>query len=175
MGSKRKPRHVAGSTRTHVELLLAESVPSLGQTGDIVRVKPGFARNYLIPHGLATVATDENRLAVERHRQRQLNRQVAEIKELGTLAEKIRDYSATIEANANADGHLYGSVGEAEISKVLNEAGLPVEPEQVKLDGLLKELGMYTVTVELHEGISTEMKVWVVPGAEGNGEDGEDG
>ena len=71
----------------------------------------------------------ENRLAVERHRLRQLNRQVAEIKELGTLAEKIRDYSATIEANANADGHLYGSVGEAEISKVLNEAGLPVEPE----------------------------------------------
>ena len=99
MGSKRKPRHVAGSTRSHVELLLAESVPSLGQTGDIVRVKPGFARNYLIPHGLATVATDENQLAVERHRQRQLNRQVAEIKELGTLAEtKLRSRPRFLDA-----------------------------------------------------------------------------
>ena len=171
MGRKRNSQHVSGSTRSHVELLLAESVPSVGQTGDIVRVKPGFARNYLIPPGLATVATDENRLAVERHRQRQLNRQVAEIKELGTLAEKINNYSATIEANANADGHLYGSVSEAEIAKVLNDAGLPVEPDQIKLEGLLKELGMYTVTVELHEGISTEMKVWVVPGAEETGDE----
>jgi large subunit ribosomal protein L9 len=157
---------VAGTTNSSVELLLAEPIPSLGLPGDLVRVKPGFARNYLIPQGLATVATEENRHAVEKHRARLLELQAGEIKQLEGLAERIAAHSVTIEANANEDGQLYGSVNRNDISRSLVKADLEVTPEQIVLSGVLKELGMYTVPVQLHEHVETEMKVWIVPSAE---------
>ncbi len=166
MSRKSPAPHVAGSTNSSVELLLAEPVPSLGLPGDLVTVKPGFARNYLIPQGLATVATEQNRQAVEKHRARLLELQAAAAKQLQGLADKISAHSVTIEANANPEGQLYGSVNQADISSSLIEAGFEVTPEQVVLSGVLKELGMYTVGVRLHEHVEAEMKVWVVPSAD---------
>jgi len=148
-----------------VELLLAENVSNLGNQGEIVRVKPGYARNYLVPMGLATVATEANKQMVERHRKRQDEMAIARRKELQQLGEKLRSYSVTLEANATDDGHLYGSVGPADISKALKKANYPVEAAQVKTEGAIKSLGMYTISVELEEGITTEIKVWVVPTA----------
>ena len=173
MSRKRSTPHVAGSTNTSVELLLAEPVPSLGLPGDLVKVKPGFARNYLIPQGLATVATEENRQAVEKHRARILELQAAEIKQQQALAEKISAHSVTIEANASEDGQLYGSVNQNDISTALAEANFDISADQVKLSGLLKELGMYTVQVQLHDSVEADLKVWVVPTAEGM-DDGEE-
>ena len=166
MSRKRPAPYVSGSTNSSVELLLAESVPSLGLPGDLVRVKPGFARNYLIPQGLATVATEENRQAVEKHRARLLELQAVEIKQLQEFGDQIEAHSVTIEANANEDGQLYGSVNQADISRALIEAGFEVTAEQIVLSGVLKELGMYTVGVKLHEHVEAQMKVWVVPSAE---------
>jgi large subunit ribosomal protein L9 len=163
--SGRVRRGVGGSSNTSVEVLLAESVPDLGQQGEIVRVKPGYARNYLLPHGLATVATENNKKMVARHRERLAAREVDRIKQLRGRAEALAKYSVTLEANANDEGHLYGSILAADISKALKAAGHDVDADHVKLEGPLKELGMYTVKVDLHAQVKTEVKVWVVPAA----------
>jgi large subunit ribosomal protein L9 len=146
-------------------VLLAEEISTLGNRGDIVRVKPGFARNYLLPQGLATIATDENKRAVERHNKKIAELEAARIKALRQKAETVSKYSVTLEAHANPEGHLYGSVLAHDISKALKSAGYEIENEHIKLEGPLKELGMYTVKVELHPEVTTEVKVWVVPTA----------
>lgn len=163
MTKRTKTPGVTGTTRSSVEVLLAENVEQLGQQGDIVRVKPGFARNYLLPQGLATVATEHNKRMVERHRQKLEQLEVQRVRSLKDLAETIGRYSVTLEANANPEGHLYGSIVAADISKSLKTAGYAVEPKHIRLEGPLKELGMYTVAVQLHEKVKSEVKVWVVP------------
>ncbi|HUG20801.1 MAG TPA: 50S ribosomal protein L9 [Planctomycetaceae bacterium] len=163
MVRKARERNVTGSSRTSVEVLLAENVEHLGDQGDIVRVKPGYARNFLLPHGLATVATEHNKRMVDLHRQKQVELERDRIKNLRKLREDVQKYSVTIEANANEEGHLYGSVVDADISKALKNAGYAVESNQIHLEGPLKELGMYTVKFQLHEDVKGDVKVWVVP------------
>ena len=153
--------------RRVVELLLAEDVHHLGKQGEIVAVKPGYARNYLIPHGLATVATEHNKKMVELHRKRQDDLRKQKLAALRKLAENVSKYSVTLEANANAEGHLYGSITAPEISKALKAAGYAIETENVRLEGPLKETGMYTVRIHLHGDIESDVKVWVVPSAAG--------
>ncbi|MCL4151838.1 UNVERIFIED_CONTAM: hypothetical protein GTU68_045866 [Idotea baltica] len=148
-----------------IELLLAENVANLGKQGDIVRVKPGFARNYLVPMGLATVATEANKMMVERHRARQEAALITKRKELKSVAEKIKSYSVTLEANATDEGQLYGSIVAADISKALTAANFPVATENVTMEGPIKALGMYTIPIELAPEVNTEVKVWVVPTA----------
>lgn len=164
MVRKMRRKAVTGSSSSAVEVLLAENVEHLGEQGEIVRVKPGYARNYLLPHGLATVATEHNRQMVERHRAKQAELEKERLKTIRKLREEVEKYSVTIEANANDEGHLYGSVVEADISRALRAAGFDVKPEHVKLEGPLKELGMYTVKFQLHQDVKGEVKVWVVPG-----------
>lgn len=151
--------------RRSVELLLAEDVPALGKQGDIVQVRAGYARNYLLPQGLATVASEQNKRMVEKHRVKLAELAKQRMQEMKKLADAISKYSVTIEAHANEEGHLYGSIGAADISKSLRGASFDVAPECVKLEGPLKELAMYTVKVQLHPEIETEVKVWVVPAA----------
>lgn len=154
---------VAPQRRRAVELLLAEDVASLGKQGEIVSVKPGFARNYLLPHGLATVATEHNKKRVEKHRVKLEELAKDKIKSLKKLADAVSKYSVTLEANANPEGHLYGSITAPDISKALKAANFAVEADNVRLEGPLKETGMYTVKVYLHADVETEVKVWVVP------------
>src|ERR1700685_3859230 len=165
MSKRKSTGTVSGSTRTSVDVLLTEDVQSLGKQGDIVRVKPGYARNFLLPQGLAAVASDHNKRMVDRHKLRVAELQVQRVKELRSHADAISKYSVTLEANANKEGHLYGSIVGTDISKALKSAGYQVEPDHIKLEGPLKELGMYTVKVELHSDVKTEVKVWVVPAA----------
>jgi len=136
--------------RRSVELLLAEDVASLGKQGEIVNVKPGYARNFLLPQGLATVATESNKRAVEKHRQKQQELEQQKLKTIRTLGDAIAKYSVTLEANANEEGHLYGSIVAADISKSLRGAGYEVGPDNVRLEGPIKELGLYTVKIHLH-------------------------
>jgi len=161
------PRAVGGSTRQSAQVLLVHDVNSLGARGDIVNVKPGYARNYLLPHGLATIATDQNQRMVARHRQKLEHLEAGRIRDLQKMADAVSRYSATIEANATSDNALYGSVVARDISDALKAGGHSVEPHHVKLDGPIKELGMYTVKLSFHEKVNTEVKVWVVPSAAG--------
>ena len=161
----RGTRGVAGTTRTNVEVMLVEDVDSLGKQGDIVRVKPGFARNYLLPQGIATVATEQNRRMVEKHRERVADREKSRIRDLTKLADAVSKHSVTLEANASPEGQLYGSIVARDISEALVGASFDIKPENVRLEGPLKELGMYTIKLKLHEKVDTEVKVWVVPSA----------
>lgn len=163
MARKTRFKASPGTRRRMMELLLAENVASLGQQGEIVRVRAGYGRNFLIPQGLAAIATDHNKRMVELHKKRQDAVRKDQVKSWKTLAESVSKYSVTIEANANTDGHLYGSILGADISKQLKNAGFDVAEKNIKLEGPLKETGMYTVRVEFDGDIATEVKVWVVP------------
>lgn len=146
-----------------VQLLLIQSVDHLGKQGDVVQVKRGFALNYLLPQGLATVATEHHKRMVEKHRSRLQEIEKSRLKTLRDLAESIAKQSITIEANANDEGHLYGSVNAQEIAAALKQAHFGITVDQVRLEGPLKELGLYTVKIHLHAEINAELKVWVVP------------
>jgi large subunit ribosomal protein L9 len=160
---KRLPKGPNGG----IQLLLIQSVANLGKQGDVVEVKAGFANNYLLPQGLATVATEHHQRMVEKHRAKLEELAQARLKDLKVQAAHIAKQSITIEANANDEGHLYGSVGAPEIVAALKEADISLASDQIKLEGVLKELGLYTVKVQLHPEVDTELKVWVVPTVEG--------
>lgn len=156
-----------------IELLLIQSVEHLGTHGDVVEVKRGFAYNYLIPQGLATVATDHHKRMVEKHKEKLAEIARMKLKQFADQASDIEKLSLTIEANANEEGHLYGSVGAPEIVKALKQSNVNLSQDQIKLEGVLKELGLYTVKVRLHQDVEADLKVWVVPSVEA--EDSSDG
>jgi large subunit ribosomal protein L9 len=166
--SKRLPRSPLGG----VELLLIQPVEHLGKQGDVVRVRPGYATNYLLPQGLATVATDHHKRMVDKHRAQLEQIEKARVAELRALADRLGRQSITIEANANDEGHLYGSVGAAEIVNALKRSNIAITQDHVRLKGPLKELGLYTVQVHVGQEIEADLKVWVVPSV-GEDEPGE--
>jgi large subunit ribosomal protein L9 len=164
-----------------LQLVLVEDVPHLGQQGDLVEVKAGYGRNYLLPNGLATLPTQHNLKLLELYKDRLHQARESKIADIKVLAEQIqRVPSLTIEALAfeahaeqseqSAEGedpithfHLYGSVGAAEISRALKGKNLKVEPDMVKLDGVIKICGLYEVNLHLGYDINTKVKVMVVP------------
>ena len=158
-GFKRLPRGKHGG----VELLLIQSVADLGKQGEVVEVKRGYALNYLIPQGLATIATDHHKRMVDKHKAKLQQIELARQAELRSYATEISKQSVTIEANATEDGHLYGSVGAPEILAALKKNDIHLNSDQVRLEGVLKELGLYTVKIRLSAEVEGEVKVWVVP------------
>lgn len=163
---KRKPHRIKRlPTGPHggVELLLIHSVEDLGHQGDVVEVKPGYAYNYLIPHGMATFATDHHKRMVEKHRVKLQALEKVHQANLRKKAAEIAKQSITIEANATEDGHLYGSVGAADIVAALKKLDIQLNLDQIRLEGVLKELGLYTVKFKLSNEVDGELKVWVVP------------
>ncbi len=159
-GAKRLPR----GKHNGVELLLIQSVDHVGKQGDVVEVKRGYAMNFLLPQGLATIATDHHKRMVEKHKAKLLRQsKKPALAGLRQLADEIAEQSVTIEANANDEGHLYGSVGAAEIVAALKRNEITVTADQVRLKGPLKELGLYTVLIHLGHEVEGELKVWVVP------------
>ena len=158
---KRLPKGENGG----IQLLLIHNVEHLGKQGEIVEVKPGYARNYLLPQGMATVATEHHQRMVEKHREKLRAIELEKLKSYRDLADELAKQSITIEANANDEGHLYGSVGPHEIVSALKEAGFGLANDQIRLDGPLRELGLYTVRVHLHSEVDANLKVWVVPTA----------
>jgi large subunit ribosomal protein L9 len=146
-----------------VELLLIHNVEDLGKQGEVVEVRTGYALNYLIPQGLATVATEHHKRMVEKHRAKLQAIEKAHQADLRKKAAEIAKQSITIEANATEDGHLYGSVGAPEIVAALRKNDIHLNSDQIKLEGMLKELGLYTVKFRLSSEVEGELKVWVVP------------
>jgi large subunit ribosomal protein L9 len=146
-----------------IQLLLIQSVDHLGKQGDVIEVKPGHAKNYLIPQGLATVATEHHKRMVDKHRSRLQEIEKQRMAGLTKYAEEVAKQSITIEANANDEGHLYGSVGAREIIDALKRLEYTITEDQVRLEGPLKELGLYTVKLHFGHEIEGDLKVWVVP------------
>lgn len=162
--TKKRRNQVLKGSHGGMQLLLTEDVPHLGKQGDLVEVKAGYGRNYLLPQGLATIPTQHNLKLLELHKKRVSQARESKIADLKVMAEQIaRVPQLTIEANANEEGHLYGSVGEADISKTLKGKNLKVEPEMVKLEGLIKQCGLYEVELNIGYDITSKVKVMVVP------------
>ncbi len=157
-----------------MQLVLTEDVGSLGKQGDVVEVRPGYGRNYLIPRGMATVPTQHNLRLLDRYKIRVKQALDARLADLKALAAQINNLTelVTVEANAyrtEEDGvekyMLYGSVGPAEISKALRGRGLPIDPDMVIVEGgAIKEVAAYAIKVNLGHGIEAEVKVAVMPG-----------
>jgi large subunit ribosomal protein L9 len=162
-GVERRKNHPSRAKHGHIQLILTQAISKLGQPGDLVNVRPGFARNYLVPQGLATFATQNNLRMVEKHRQRLKELEEARRADLQNLAAQLAQRSLTIEANANAEGHLYGSVNADQIAESLRNEGFPIQGENVRIEGPLKELGLYTIKIQLAQEIHGEVKLWVVP------------
>jgi large subunit ribosomal protein L9 len=157
-------QHILRGSHRGMQLVLTEDVPHLGKQGELVEVKNGYGRNYLLPRGMATIPTQHNLRLLERYKQRVTQAREARIADLRVLAEQIqRVPHITIEANANEEGHLYGSVHGAEISKALKGKNLKVEPEMVKLEGPIKLCGLYEIHLNIGYEIETNVKVMVVP------------
>ncbi|NQU24938.1 MAG: 50S ribosomal protein L9 [Candidatus Nealsonbacteria bacterium] len=161
-GPHRSKRLVRGPNGG-IELLLIQPVEHLGRQGDVVEVRPGYAHNYLLPQGLATMASEHHRRMVTKHKAQLADIERARLADLHTKAEEMGRQSVTIEANANDEGHLYGSVGAPEIVAALKRNNVTITQDQVRLQGPLKELGLYTVKIHVGHEIEGEVKVWVVP------------
>ena len=149
--------------RGQIELLLIHGVENLGKQGEVVEVRPGYAYNYLIPQGLATIATEHHKRMVDKHKAKLQQIELARQSELRKQAAELAKQSITIEANATDDGQLYGSVGAPEIVAALKSNDIHLSSDQIRLEGPLKELGLYTVKVRYSSEVEGELKVWVVP------------
>jgi len=154
-----------------IEVLLRRSVESLGRVGEVVRVKPGYARNYLFPRGLAAFPTAANLRLVEKDKVVEAELEAQRAQERVALAARLAAVSLTFEAKASSEGHLFGSVGVRQVVDALAAKGFKVEERHVAFEPV-KELGEYEATVKLGGDVEAKVKVWVVeelaPGAAGS-------
>jgi large subunit ribosomal protein L9 len=150
----------------NVKLLLQESIKNVGRVGDVVEVSPGYARNYLLPKGLAVEPTKNNLKKVEARRQ-EIEKQEREKREQQErLLKKLEGKDVTLERKANDQGHLYGAVSATDIARQLQADGFNVEAEDVLLAGKLYQIYTYTVKIRFAEDLETDLKVYVAPDAE---------
>jgi large subunit ribosomal protein L9 len=145
-----------------MKLLLRRDIPNVGLAGDVVEVKEGYARNYLIPYHLGVLPTTANMKAIEEDKkraeeERRLRRAARE-----KQADRMRDIEVTIASACNPEGRLYGSVGPREIAAALRDEGHDVEAKQVQLREPLRQIDNITVPVMFAEDLVVEVKVWIV-------------
>jgi large subunit ribosomal protein L9 len=147
-----------------MEIILMDKVANLGNLGDVVKVKDGFARNYLIPQGMAKRATVANKAAFE-EKKAELERLAAEkLVAAQARAEKLEGFVLNIAQKAGVDGRLFGSVGNIDIAEALQAQGFDVSKSEVRLpDGPFKTIGEYEVTLGLHTDVTAVIKVTVQP------------
>ncbi len=144
-----------------IELILRENVPSLGKAGDLVRVKPGYARNFLLPRGLASEASEGNKKRIAAEAKARGAREAAERAEAEALAARIGALALAFTAKAGEDGKLFGSVTAGDIVEQLAEKGFEVDKRKVELEHPLKELGFHAVGIKLHHEVHAEVKVTI--------------
>ena len=153
-----------------MKLLLNQDVPKLGHIGDVVDVKEGYGRNYLLPHGLAVEPSPANLKALEAAKAKRMAELAEERAEMEAQAEAIRGREVTVAARANPEGHLYGSVGPAQISAALAAENVFVSAEHIVLDDAIRQLDKYDITVRYSPEVTATIHVWVVPAHDEDGE-----
>lgn len=159
---------------SHVKLLLTENVESLGIVGDVVRVRLGYARNYLLPMGFATTPSDEL-IASLAEKRAEAEKQVAERrKQREEMISKLDGQELTITRACNDQGHLYGSVTQQDIASALREVGFAVKPREVRLPGAIKRVNTFDILVKVDSDLEAHIKLWVVPDRELDMDDDEE-
>ncbi|HKY33683.1 MAG TPA: 50S ribosomal protein L9 [Candidatus Polarisedimenticolia bacterium] len=145
-----------------MRLILRTDVDPLGRRGDVVKVAPGYGRNYLLPKGLAYEYSDANIQRVKKERKLVEARLLKERQEAEDLARRIAAVSCTIVKKVGENDTLYGSVTSAEIAEALEKEGFVVDKRKVLLEEPIKALGIYAVPIRIHPEVPCELKVWVV-------------
>lgn len=145
-----------------MEVILREEIENLGRRGDVVKVAPGYARNYLLPKRLAVAANESNKKIVEQEKQAYLRRESKEIGDANDLAKMMGSVEVTIAQKAGENDQLFGSVTAQDITAALERAGYTIDRKKVNLAEPIKALGDYKVTVKLHREVSVELPVHVI-------------
>lgn len=145
-----------------MKIILREDVDKLGESGEVVDVKPGYFRNYLNPRGMAMRATDSNlKVYEEERRQREIRDNKAKF-EADKLAQKLSNVSLNAPVQVGEEDKVFGSVTSQDIERLLKEEGYEIDKRDILLDEPIKALGIYTVPVKLHKDVTGEVKVWVI-------------
>jgi large subunit ribosomal protein L9 len=145
-----------------MEVILKEDVQNLGRALELVKVKNGYAHNYLFPRDLAVLATGSAKRLLEADRAKAEERYRQEKAALQAVGEKMKELSLTIAAKVHEGEKLYGSVQASDISAKLKEAGHDIDKKNVLLAEPIKQLGMYTVRIQLHKEVETKIKLWII-------------
>lgn len=145
-----------------MEIILRQDYKELGKTGEVVKVKPGFARNFLIPRGIAYLATDASKRRLENDLQQQTWRLAKDKKLAEELAKKLENVSCTITVQVGEEDKLFGSVTSQNIAESLAAQGYELDKRKILLEEPIKSLGIYSVPVKLHTEVDATVKVWVV-------------
>jgi len=144
-----------------MKVILRKDVDKIGKCGQVISVKDGFARNFLLPKGLAFAATEDGIKQIEIEKKKAEHNKKIEKNKAEELSEKLKGLSITISAEAK-DDVLYGSVTPADIAEALKEEDVEIEKQNIILEQPLRNLGIYEVEVKLHPEVSAKIKVWVV-------------
>ena len=147
-----------------MEVILRQAVDALGHPGDIVKVSPGYARNYLLPRGLAYEATPGNRKRIEQEKSRLEAAETTRRTAAQAVADRLEPVSLTFAARVGDEGKLFGSVTAGDIQQQLATQGFEIEKRMIELHEPIKALGVYRVPVRLHADVKPEIKVWVIKG-----------
>lgn len=145
-----------------MEVILQQSVEHLGNPGDVVAVSNGYARNYLLPRGIAVVATEGNKKQIAQQKARLEAAEAARRDVAQSQASVIEQVSLTFSARVGEEGKLFGSVTSADIVQQMEALGHKIEKRQVDLHEPIKALGVYRVPIRLHADVKPEIKVWVI-------------
>jgi large subunit ribosomal protein L9 len=145
-----------------MEVILREHVDNLGRRGDVVKVAPGYARNFLLPRKLALPVNQGNKRLIERERQLAEARELEERQQAEALASRLSQIELTLARRVGETEQLYGSVTTADIAEALAAKGLEIDRKRIHLDDPLKALGGFTVPVKLHRDVTAQLKVHVV-------------
>jgi large subunit ribosomal protein L9 len=145
-----------------MEVILRQAVENLGKPGDVVKVSNGYARNFLLPRGVAFEATPGNLKRIEQEKERLEAAENERRTAAQTLAERLEQVSLTFSARVGEEGKLFGSVTAADIVQQLETQGFQIEKRQIDLHEPLRTLGVFRVPVRLHADVKPEIKVWVI-------------
>jgi large subunit ribosomal protein L9 len=145
-----------------MEIILRQAVENLGHPGDLVKVSAGFARNYLLPRGIAVPATEGNKRRIAQEKERLEAAEAGRRQTAEEYAVKVEQISLTFSARVGEEGKLFGSVTSADIAQQLEAQGFAIEKRQIDLHEPIKALGVYRVPIKLHADVKPEIKVWVI-------------
>jgi large subunit ribosomal protein L9 len=145
-----------------MKVILRKDVETLGKVGDVVTVKDGYARNFLIPRSIAYVATDSSVKALAEEKKQQVRKVEKEKKSSDVLAGQLEKISVTVKMKVGEDDKLFGSVTSQMIADALQEKGITLDKRQIELEDSLKSLGIFDVNVKLPGGVTGKVKVWIV-------------
>jgi large subunit ribosomal protein L9 len=145
-----------------MDVILREDVEKLGNAGEVVTVKDGYARNFLLPRGLAYLATEGNRRRLDSEQHQRSRRAAAEVTDARELAARLQAVSLSFTMKAGEGDKLFGSVTSADIAERLATEGFALDKKTIELHEPIKALGVYKVPVRLHADVKPEIRVWVV-------------